>query len=196
MNKTKGAVLSLLLCVVLFNWAISGTLGPNSPAASSGNNWSNPTWVFSSDNQRAVYNNTSQDTLIVSNFGFSAAEGAITGIKVEIEGYGLGFPPPTGNQIDVALTKNGSAVAGNWKTAVELPYSVSFEMYVSCGNSGDLWGASWNFTDVTSTSFGVFIRDYDDRDSDLYIDHVRITIYYTTQNPARRLKIQKSLLGE
>jgi len=175
----------------------AGTEGPNSPSSASGVNWKNPTNVFYSDNLRVNYNSPFQNFLVTTSFGFSAVAGTVDGIMVEIEGYGTGTNPPYGDQIDIALSKDGSNPAGSWKTAVALPNGVANEAYISRGGGADLWGTSWIASDIRNSSFGVLVRDTDMNACSFYIDHVRVTVYYTLNaTPGRRLKLQKILSGD
>jgi hypothetical protein len=171
--------------------------GPNSPSSVSGNGWKNVNNVFVSDDNRASYNKSFQEILSATSFSFLEVAGIVDGIKVEIEGYGTGANPPIGDQIDLALTKDGSSVAGAWKTAVTLPNGAGNEAYVARGGAEDLWGTTWTPSEVKSSSFGVLIRDTDFSASPLYIDHIRVTVYFTTaNNTRRRAVIQRFLSGE
>jgi len=182
---------------VLPQCAHAASEGPRNPSSASGLVWKNPTYTYSSDNSRASYNNSFQDILALTSFGFSSASGVIDGIKVEIEGYGTGAAPPIGDQIDVALTKDGSTPAGSWKTARALPNGLANEAYITCGGANDLWGTSWTASDIDNSNFGALIRDTDIVAGALYIDHVRVTVYYTLFiNSARRIKLQKTLTGD
>lgn len=176
--------------------AVASSEGPNSPSSASGLVWKNITNVFASDNSRASYNGSFQDILSATSFGFVDVVGVIDGIKVEVEGYGTGSSPPTGDEINIALTKNGSSPAGSWKTFVALPNGVANEAYVSRGGSSDLWGTTWTPLEISNSGFGVLIRDSDILASALNVDHIRVTVYYTVLASGRRFKLQTLLLGE
>jgi hypothetical protein len=48
------------------------------------------------------------------------------------------------------------------------------------GGDGDLWGTTWTRGEVAATTFGVHYVNYATADNaDIYLDHVRITVYYT-----------------
>lgn len=170
--------------------------GPLSPSSASGANWKAPGNVIQSDNLRTEYKNASRDILSATRFGFNSVCGIIDGIKVEIEGYGIGAQPPTDDQIDVALTKDGSTPSQNWKTAITLPNGSSNEAYITAGDSADLWGAAWNPSEIQDSLFGVLIRDADSNASYLYIDHVRVTVYFRPNYGARRIKLLRNLIGD
>lgn len=171
--------------------------GPLDPSGAAGSNWKHPSYVFVSDDTRASYSGTLQEILSAGGFGFASVDGTVEGIIVEIEGYGIGSSPPEGDQIDVALTKDGSSPAGSWKSAVELPNGLGNEDYVSAGASDDLWGTSWTPSEILDPDFGVLVRDTDTLASPLNIDHIRVTVYFTAgSNPTRRVILQRFIMGE
>jgi len=190
------ALISASLILSLASSARSSSEGPNSPSSASGLVWKNISNIFASDNSRASYNSSFQDILSAASFGFSSVTGVITGITVEIEGYGAGASPPTGDQIDIALTKNGSSPAGSWKLLNALPNGVANEAYIARGGSTDLWGTAWTPIEIANSSFGVLIRDSDILASPLNVDHIRVTVYYTVPAAGRRLKMQKFIIGD
>lgn len=191
-------LLNVAAMIAAFSSAVyAAEEGPGSPSSASGAVWKNPTYVFSSDNQRASYNGTTQNILVATVFNFSNVSGTVDGIKVEVEGYGTGTNPPTGDQIDIALTKDGGNPAGSWKTAVALPNGVGNEAYIARGGNNDLWGTSWTPAEILASGFGALVRDADAISCPFYIDHIRITVYYTIMNSfGRRLKLQKIISGD
>jgi len=151
--------------------------GPNSPgSAVDEGDWSNPANVYSSDNNRAVHSASNQHILRAYTFNFSIS-GTLDGFYVEVEGYS-GEPNPTRREINVALAKSGYTPEGSWKLDT-LSYTSGSEAYIDLGGSGDLWSGSWSASDVNSADFSVLIRDDDADGNTLYIDHVRITVFYT-----------------
>ncbi|MEE9553979.1 MAG: hypothetical protein V3W18_06740 [candidate division Zixibacteria bacterium] len=191
-TKVITAVFLLLAAPAIY----ASSEGPNDPASASGTNWKHPTYTFSSDDTRASYNNSLQDIMTITSYGFSSVLGTIDGIKIEIEGYGSSAFPPAGDQIDVALTKNGSSPAGSWKTAATLPNGISNEAYIVVGGPSDLWGTAWTPSEIQNANFGVLIRDTDAIADNLSIDHVRVTIYFTMSGSGRRLKLLKLISGD
>ena len=170
------------------------SVGPNNPTAASDlgtpgtQTWSNPTYVYSSNDSRARVTSNVDDTwrystpLVVNAFGLSIPTGAtIDGILVEMERRRTGG----GNSRDyvVSLSKDGSTAVGDNKgdTATNLPTSDTYKSY---GGSSDLWGTTWSESEIESSNFSVYIR------AQLYklssigqpyyeLDHVRVTVYYT-----------------
>ncbi|UCE19308.1 MAG: T9SS type A sorting domain-containing protein [Gemmatimonadota bacterium] len=64
-----------------------------------------------------------------------------------------------------------------------------WDTYVAHGGSSDLWGESWTPADINSPNFGAAIAthaQYEVQVTDyMFIDHVRITVYYTGGNETR-----------
>lgn len=156
-------------------WIVSLVETPiTSPTAASGTNWTDPTNVYASDDDRAAYNNTAQDLLKAITFGLSIPSGAsIKGITVYVEGVATGANPQA-RTIDVGLTKDGSTLAGNYKQQV-LPTT---EGEFALGGAADLWGTTWTEAEVESANFGVLIRDNDTTANPLLIDHIQVKVAY------------------
>ncbi|RKX19885.1 MAG: hypothetical protein DRP26_02650, partial [Candidatus Zixiibacteriota bacterium] len=170
--------------ITIYEFAQADSVGPNSPSsASDEGDWQSPWNVYSSDNSRASFNATSQDKLRAYNFSFSITDGStIDGIKVEVEGYAVdNFL--TNEKIRVGLSKSGYTLEGSSKGVDLSCCDYKKECYISAGGSSDLWGGSWSESDIESSNFGVLIWDYDATASALYIDHVRVTVYYTPPAP-------------
>jgi len=171
-------IAGLILLSVSSLWADSQ--GPNSPdSASDEGDWNNPANVLTSDDNRADHSGTNQHILRAYDFDFAVPAGAtMNGFYVEVEGYSS-EPNPARRRINAALAKNGYTVEGNWKTG-DLSYTVGSETYINFGLIGDLWGGFWSASDVNNSDFSVLLRDNDTDSNLLLIDHIRITVYYTT----------------
>lgn len=155
-------------------------------------NWDNINNIFSSDNayatQRPQSDSSYNTTLMAQNFGFSIpSNAAIKGVVVEIERknfYTIGGAPIYDSNIQ--LIKNNALVGNNKaNTTLEWPTTDTYAQY---GGSSDLWGVSLTPSDINSSTFGVGIKvvkslvggcpDPPCEDSQAYIDHIRITVYY------------------
>jgi hypothetical protein len=132
------------------------------------------TWSMSSTYQYTHY-------LKATNFGFSIPAGAtINGIVAEIQRY-----DDTQYTYDdnVAIVKNG--VVGATNKALVAAWGSS-NSYFTYGSSSDLWGESLTPTDINNSNFGIVlsIKFNDDSNgmigNNIYVDHIRITVYYTT----------------
>ena len=76
--------------------------------------------------------------------------------------------------VTVMLQKNGITVGNNLaQTATYWPLS---DTYVAYGGPTNLWGTTWNFSDINNVNFGAFInaRIYNGRAE---VDHMRITVF-------------------
>ncbi|KKK74754.1 hypothetical protein LCGC14_2880590, partial [marine sediment metagenome] len=95
------------------------------PGTAAGLDWpgpdtSGPDNAKLSNNKRAWFNDTTQVDLRMTNFGLAIPNGAIIrGIEVQIEGNAADAVAAN-RQIRVGLTKDGTALVGARKTAVEL----------------------------------------------------------------------------
>ncbi len=154
---------------------------PNTPA------WANLNNVLTPDNTYADANligGQNSDFLQVTNFGFNIPNSAtINGIKVEIErklqGCDIG-------DNEVMLIKNGvkqgnnKKIAGSWSTTESSwPYGGSLQ---------DLWGLTWNPTDINANNFGVSLQVKSDlscgsTSSTGRVDNIRVTVDYTSNPP-------------
>jgi len=184
------AVLIIAIFIVcLAVLAFAGSSGPNSPSNASTESgfldeWSNPTNIYSSDNARAYYGNNGQKKLRAYDFGFSIpVDVVIDGFLVQVEGY-ASFNGSR-NKINIALSKSSYTVEGSEK-ADALPVGSANEAYINLGGSSDKWGGNWLASDVNSGDFGVLIWDWDTSQDALHIDHIKVTVYYTTATGRRR----------
>lgn len=143
--------------------------------------WSNPGNITSSDDSRATVilpsSGNASGYLKATNFGFAIPSGAtILGIVPEIERSTGG-----GDVSDdvVSIVKGGTIQAeSRAKFGSRWPSS---DAYASYGSATDLWGATWAYTDINASTFGVAIQafNYDVGPSvEARVDHVRITVYY------------------
>ncbi len=119
-----------------------------------------------------------------SNFGFalsatkaSAAGAAITA-SVDHVRITVTYTTASGNLYNVCLTKDGSSCTGTEKTNQTL--NVSTDSTVVKGGSSDLWGSTWSISQVTASTFGIFIKDADADASAINFDQVQLSISYTT----------------
>ena len=166
----------------------TGAQAASSTASSSGGSgsvWSSTGNALSTDDSYAESdinkNGANSKYLEITNFGFSLPSSAvISGIEVSVE-----RKAEVVNNIsdaEIYLTKNGSsnvgsnyAAAGYWSTSDET---------VAYGGASDMWGATWSYSDVNASGFGVRIRATNDNSSAkviAYIDYVAITVYYDVQ---------------
>jgi hypothetical protein len=204
LRKYLGIVLCLFLTLALFVsvpnvHALENTRSPGTvtsvQVAGMDRVWNDPNNVKVSDDQRARATNdlgsVAYNTyrLKCTNFGFNLPNNAIIkGIMVEIERYRGGI-----NQLvydeEIFIIKSDGSLGSNNKadTSTLWPSGASNEAYRAYGGGGDLWSESWTASDINDPDFGVSIRadvgHVSGGTANAYIDHVRITVYYTPARP-------------
>jgi len=143
------------------------TLGPNSGGTGANATgigtvaWNNPGNARTNNNSYATAaltasGVTTSNYLRVSNFGFNIpASATISGIEVIIGRR----EDNTGNgndvrDVEVILMKAGSTSGINNKAYTTLDWPTS-KTAANYGNPTDLWGTTWNATDINAANFGV-----------------------------------------
>ena len=141
--------------------------------------WTNPNNAMASDDADAIVSSGFGGTshyLKATNFGFSIPTGAtIDGILVEIE-----QDDQNTNVIEnsIKIVKGGTISGDEKSTGAAIPNA---DAYVSYGSSSDLWGLSWTAEDINLSTFGVvFSIVLQNAFGGTRVDHIRITVYYTT----------------
>jgi len=171
--------------------------GPNSPASVVNNtttgtlNWTNPGNATSNNNADATASAESATTryLLATDFGFGIAAGStINGIVVEVE---------KGSQegcVDVGafIVKGGTIGSTNRKLSGNWPAS---DAYKSHGLfQTDTWGETWSASDINASDFGFAISASLGGDpAAAFVDHIRITVYYTAAAVANPKNIMHGL---
>lgn len=162
--------------------SLDGSSFTNDPSEGT-NAWSNPGNAQTSDN---TYATVTAGFFIESQYlvvkGFSSAipsTSTILGIEVGMERRKSGTSPSL-TDVAARIIKGGvigstdKSIVGNWAT---------IDTNVTYGNSTDLWGETWTPEEINSADFGFAIRTsgaaiFNTVTS--HIDHINITIYYTT----------------
>ena len=169
----------------------SANTGATSPSTMTDDNtvgtkaWSFPNRAKVSD---AIYTLALLDTngdishyLKATNFGFSIPTGAtINGIIVEVQRRAQ-VATITDSEVKI-VKSNGSIGTTNKATGTSWPGT---EAYASYGSSSDLWDETWAATDINNSNFGMVIAAISGSTTAFNyaeIDHIRITVYYTTEN--------------
>lgn len=168
----------------------SSSQGPNSPQSvvsdsSTGTiTWIDPLNATSSDNSYASaegINGQISYYLKSTNFAFNIpSDATIDGIMVEIERHEESSTTGSVFDAEVRLVKNG-VVSGDNKANTSLEWPLT-DAYQSYGGSNDLWGLTFTPSDINNTGFGVAlaVRLESDLGVVAKVDHVRITVYFTT----------------
>src|SRR3990167_3431071 len=150
-------------------------------------NASGASWIYLSAATRdndvyAEYNDTTQTDLVVNNFFSLAAVSTfldssldgVLGIEVIVRGRGASGTA-TERQIDVGLTKDGTALAGARKTGQQLAQVE--DTVLTLGGPTDLWGTTWTPAEITSVNFGALIRKNTATANLIKIDSIEAKVY-------------------
>lgn len=141
--------------------------------------WSDLNNAAASDNLYAyavLGGNTTSYYLKATGFGFTIPDNAtIDGIVVEVERSASGFYV---RDARVYIVKGNALTGTNKANSTPWPSTDTYQTY---GSPTDLWGTTWTPADINSTGFGVAISvlNQDTNIAQAYIDHIRITVYYT-----------------
>jgi len=169
-----------------YPYILDPSLGPNNPSAGAVNSsigqstWAGTSNIFSSDDSRAIVTllccgQTTSNYLVGTNFGFSiASDSTIDGMVVEWEKL-RGAAGQT--DLAVRIVKGGSIGTTDKSSADAWPAS---DAYSSYGGTSDLWGLSWSPSDINASDFGAAIAVTQGGGASPAVDHVRITIYFTS----------------
>lgn len=197
-----GIIGLLFLVGTYFVLASPDSEGPNSPgtmaddAAVGTLTWSNPDNAKVSDSSYAsalvISSVGITHYLKATNFGFTIPSGAtIDGILVEIERKASGQGTVTDEF--VKIVKADGSIGSENKADVGTQWTT--EEYASYGASDDLWSESWTAENINDADFGVVVSAdmwaQEDRGMTAYVNHIRITVYYTEAPPPSPLLIIK-----
>jgi photosystem II stability/assembly factor-like uncharacterized protein len=80
------------------------------------------------------------------------------------------------NDTTVKLVKGGAVVGDNKADAANWPGA---DAYTTYGGAADLWGTTLTVSDVNANNFGVVVSATRGNGAKSYVDHIRITVYYT-----------------
>ncbi len=145
--------------------------------------WTNPDRVDVSDDRYAEMNPafgySLSHYLKATNFGASIpTDATIDGILVEIERYA--DETYTVKDVEVKIVKSDGSIGTENKanTADWWLYSDD-DSYKSYGGSDDLWSEEWTAGDINDADFGVALSVSNEGMFVGYVDHIRITVYYT-----------------
>jgi len=171
------------------------SIGPNNPSSADGTSqagggtvtWTNPTYIFSSDNNRAraaLAKGVISYYLQATGFGFNIpSDAVINGIYVEVE-RSISEATTYTKDNSIKIIQGGS-ISGtdHLDTSVTWPAN-NADAYKAYGSSTDLWGLTWTPAQINASNFGVAVQAKNTKTSAAYtntaqVDHIRITVYYT-----------------
>jgi hypothetical protein len=117
--------------------------------------------------------------MAATGFGFSIDNQAtILGILIEVEGYGSGSQAAR-RGLSASPTKDGTTKAGNTGSQTDMTTTTPESGYKTWGTSSDLWGTTWTVTQINASTFGVLLQPAGTTGYSRFVDHVRVTVYYT-----------------
>ncbi len=172
--------LSLVLFVLTLGSLLvqADSQGPNYAGAVSTIGWSGATNAIGTpDNACASRTGAAGGSLDLTNFGFTIPDAAvINGITVEVKFAGT---IDGDDGVRVRLLKGGSPV-GNTQDiyAVSGQDDCSTSAFRTVGSSTDLWGTTWNASEINASNFGVRLSKLGTTGTS-YVDSVRITVEYS-----------------
>jgi len=168
-----------------------GTMSDDATVGTDG--WGNPDGALTSNDVDAAVTLTMGEKahyLKATGFGFAIPSTAtITGIVVEFE-HARALSA-VNHTTRMRLVRAGTIESVEKNPSLLWPMTDTYDTY---GTSSDLWGASWTYSDINNADFGVVISlDAGATSSAYYVDHIRITVYYTdtstTQTPPKQVII-------
>lgn len=148
--------------------------------------WNNPDNAKVSDNiyAQAIHGSGGYSHYLkATNFGFSIpTDATIDGIVVEIERSCDSSDPDFAIDSEVKIVKFNGTIGTENKADTVNNWPIT-DTYKSYGSSSDLWSESWSASDINNSNFGVVLSVLNGNDGPelaySYVDHIRITIYYT-----------------
>lgn len=148
--------------------------------------WDNASNAASSNNVYATISAVQTDDvscfIVATNFGFAVPGGStINGIVVEWERRSdhEDFVEDAPITLHERIVKGDVIGTADKSDATEWE---STDTYHSFGGASDLWGETWTTTDINASDFGAAGCGFIAANNALttaYVDHCRITVYYT-----------------
>lgn len=178
----------LILLFALFSaFGLAATEGPNSPTVSANNS---PAWTTPDNMHSQASGNATgdlSDDVDQITFGFSAVSGTVDGVTVEFDCHRTGT---RNNILRVNLLNVGTCAlkdTGILTTTEDDTYNETV------GSSSDTWSCTaLTAANVTNANFGVSVLAQkfggpNPPAGSYFIDHVRVTVDYTTSGGKRRV---------
>jgi len=172
------------------------SVGPSNPGTTADDatvgsaTWSNPNNSQSSNNWYAtatIADNGASHYLKATNFGFSIpTNSTINGILVGIERKMESSSNVVKDSAVKIVKADGTIGTTNKASTTQYPTT---DTYVNYGSSSDLWGETWTVADINDADFGIVLSSYvsytdvQPTTTTVYVDHIRITVYYTAGLP-------------
>jgi len=186
---SKKYILLLVVLTLLISKSSSAqTAGPNNPTsgtfiAGANIDWTNPgntTNTGDTNYATAVFGGAANtDNLLGSNYGFAIPSGAIiNGIELSVRRMTSATNGGRITRDNVVSLVKGGVVTGNNK-ATATAYTTAF-VTATYGSATDTWGTTWTPADINAANFGAVLSVNANNSLTASVDHLRITVYYTT----------------
>lgn len=146
--------------------------------------WSTPNNALASDNSYVTADlsgDVVSNYLKLTNFGFTLpTDAVIKGVIVSIERFATNGDDESIKDGTIKLVKGGTVSGDNKAVADDWTETEGYHEY---GSVSDLWGLTLTASDINASNFGVVISAEAGSTDDggvASIDHVKITVYYTS----------------
>jgi len=158
----------------------------NTLVTQQGANIDNPTYAYADDTNYVTqgfgsssYSDGLAGEIKYTGFGFAIPTGAtIKGVVVKLKRYAA--DPTNTYDYQIKLVKAGSVVGNNKSNYVNWPGSWTEGIY---GGQADLWGTTWTPAEVNASDFGMDFgytwTNLGFNDPNIYVNYVKIIVYYT-----------------
>lgn len=161
---------------------------------SGGDNWTGPDSCYASDDERAKYASTGNDSLIIHGYNANVPTGAtIDTVYLRLKANGAATQ---GNRrrFMIGPTKNAEDLASNnerWEFAQDVDSTI-----IGIDGIDPLWGATWTVAEINSSNFGVHLTKSGTFNNEVRADYVSANIVYTPAGggdiPSRRNRLLRS----
>jgi len=156
---------------------VTGAL--ESASTASGTNWTSPSNVLISDDNRGVYADTAQDNLKITNFGLNIPSTAtILGVIVTVEGNGTDATAAN-RSIEIGMTKDGTTLSGTRLASQNLNQTT--DTTLTFGDGTNLFSTTLTPAEINLTSWGILLRAGNTNAGARNIDFVQVQVVYTNE---------------
>jgi MBG domain (YGX type) len=188
---TRGTILIsilLVLAIIPVSYVLADTAGANFPTTGSNDPgtgtavWQNPGNITAADENYATVTiekgNHISNYLRGTGYNFSLPpKVTITGIEVAVRRMASSTTPPPVNDNAVYLLKDGTRVGIPKTYATSWPDTFQVATY---GGPGDLWGTTWNATEVGTIGVDLSVKAGNNSDVRLAsVDYMTVKVYYS-----------------
>lgn len=160
-----------LIAIALFllpTTAFSLETVPRSPTVSDGSGWVTPDNAFTSNDVYATGITASQQKYSTFTFTLTSTTTIVNGIKIIVEGAGLGANSP----LNLDLSYNAGT---NWSSTKSNTILNGADANYTYGSSTDTWGRTWVYSDFSDPNFRVRLTN--GGANAINVDNFTVTVY-------------------